>query len=306
MKTLFTLFCCIAATSVFAALPHKNLVGQQPSRLSAEKMRPAKADDDRNLYILSIGPNIDKQLLTDKDAYRFKSIFSGQKRKLYTHIESDVLTGRSAGTSNIAKKILEVTQQQFKPNDVVIVFISGHTFVKDHVLRLTCSDFQTTLPERTSLNIVNEIIKPLTLLPCKVLFFFDINDGGLLRTSSVVKDSVKSANMDTASTALSLARLGAAKKNFSIITSTSDSQVSQEDKEWQGGAFIKILDDALSSGSADADNNGVITFNEIFMYEAKNLPDLVTAAGKKDYNGKLITQNPVYIPFTDDVVVYIK
>jgi Caspase domain len=66
--------------------------------------------------------------------------------------------------------------------------------------------------------------------------------------------------------------------NVTVLTSSMVDKNSQEDDQWQHGAFTKVLLDALSSSAADTDRNGAISMDELTTYVGDHLSQLTGGA----------------------------
>jgi uncharacterized caspase-like protein len=58
-----------------------------------------------------------------------------------------------------------------------------------------------------------------------------------------------------------------------VLTSSNSNQLSYESKEWENGAFTKVLLRAFGK-DADADRNGLISTTELTSYLSDQLPRL--------------------------------
>jgi WD40 repeat protein len=68
-------------------------------------------------------------------------------------------------------------------------------------------------------------------------------------------------------------RAAMASGNVSVLTSSSATEFSREDEDWQHGAFTKVLIEALGK-AADENNDGMISMSELTAYLSIRLPAL--------------------------------
>jgi uncharacterized caspase-like protein len=62
--------------------------------------------------------------------------------------------------------------------------------------------------------------------------------------------------------------------NVTVLTSSKDSETSEESDTWQHGAFTKALLDALDDPAADINHNGLISTTGLENYLMKRVPEL--------------------------------
>ncbi len=73
-------------------------------------------------------------------------------------------------------------------------------------------------------------------------------------------------------------RTALAAANVTVITSSTGSQVSREDPEWQHGAFTKALLDAFNDPAADIQRNSLISTNGLAAYVTTHVRSLTREA----------------------------
>ena len=73
-------------------------------------------------------------------------------------------------------------------------------------------------------------------------------------------------------------RTGLAAANVTVLTSSSGSEVSREDKAWEHGAFTKALLDAFDDPAADINHNGLINPTGLGNYIRTHVESLTGGA----------------------------
>jgi uncharacterized caspase-like protein len=73
-------------------------------------------------------------------------------------------------------------------------------------------------------------------------------------------------------------RVGLAAANVTVLTSSSEHEVSREDPDWGHGAFTKVLLEALNDPAADTNRNGLIGTTALAHYVAERVKSLTDGA----------------------------
>lgn len=238
----------------------------------------------RRLVVLAIGVSEyrkpEYQLgLAAKDARDFAATLKAQSGRLYTAVESRVLTDKGATGANI-RAGFEWLEQSVGPDDLGILFMAGHglnskqgeyfflPWEADH-LQLA----STGVPE-------GMIRRSLSRLRGKALMFIDTcYAGGAVGTFS-------SASRELASLANDLA---SSENGVVVFASSTGRQLSEENDKWGNGAFTRAAIDGLT-GQADFRNTGRVTFKSLDFYISERVSALT------DGRQTPVTISPVGVP----------
>ncbi len=251
------------------------------------RFRPKQA----RLTIVSIGTQGPDLTYSRKDAQDFQDLFKNQSGsgKLYSSINFISLIGDKAKATNIADAIASLASKKMSINDVIIVFVSCHGFIHSSQLRFECSDFTSTLMDRTSLSFDDEIFTPLSQLSCKKYIFIDACHSGTATNGSKGNGVLDINN--------AIGAIIAANNDFAILASSSANQISWEDEVWANGAFTKAIVDGLKRGYADANNDGIVGMEELANYVKMKVPELVEHVKKQP-------QDPSWSNKVGDIPLY--
>jgi hypothetical protein len=205
----------------------------------------------------------------DRDARDVASaLVNTQEGGLYAEVKPQFLLNGTADRAGIFEA-LAATDRNLRTSagqDLAVVMFSGHGAMIDGQFYLVPHGADHGTPARLKASAIpaTEFQGEITKLA---------QHGRVL----VLLDACRSAGLiGKAVPAAELLKSIMAASNVTVLTSSTADKVSREDEKWQHGAFTKVLLDALS-GSAhdiDADNNGVITMNELTDYMGKYLSRL--------------------------------
>jgi hypothetical protein len=239
---------------------------------------PAKRPPGKRLHVVAIGINYTQwESLTLQYAEADASDLLGRliKTQTRTGLYADVLPHPL--DSNSAKQlaitqVLDEIESEMHPDDVAIVFFSGHGVMIGNKFYLVPSDVENlTKAGIQTRGVSDELFRErIAKLAShgRVLVLMDACHSGafpdsetLLPDAERIRDQISWLNT-------------------TVLTSSSATELSHEDPAWNHGAFTKLLLDALSaSSSADADYNGTITVDELIKYLDKYLPVLTKEKG---------------------------
>ncbi len=246
-----------------------------------------------NLHILAIGTSLDLQF-PQKDAADFATLFESQggvgDDKLFGTVDVRKLIGKEA-TTNAIKEAIERYRYEFNtgaigPRDVMLVFISSHGFIYQDKFRIQGDDFKDIYKETYSVA-YDEITSRLKEVACKKLIFLDACfSGGAKASVSDINNAIRDLNNQS--------------QGVTTFSSSSNEEYSYEDEKWQNGAFTYSIKDALVSGKADKNNNGIITIGELYEYVSMLVPQLVTQVKGKSQHPTmpvtdLLKDTPVFV-----------
>ncbi|MCI4666526.1 MAG: caspase family protein [Bacteroidia bacterium] len=252
-----------------------------------------------NLYIISIGPETDLQF-TKQDADDFANLFKSQggvgSRKIFDKVEVFPIIGDKASPTEI-KATIETFQTKYqtdnlKANDLIMVFISSHGFMKENDFFIQATGYRASAWKAYSISYKSDIIDLLDPIPCKKVILIDACHSGGAQKNSLNPLEVQQA----------IKTLNKVRDGFVTITSSSQDEFSYEDSRWRNGAFTEALVKGLRYGHADrmGDNNRIVTLDELYRYLKIEVPALVKNTKRENQNPQLDsdfeTKNlPIYV-----------
>ena len=224
----------------------------------------------RKLHALLVGiSDYDDQALklsyADDDARDFATLLKGQEGRLFSKVETHVLTDKQATRAEILNGFDWLINNAGE-NDYVVIFMAGHG-VTDPRQRFYFIPVEARAdPDRLRANALpeGEIREAVQALKkSRVLFFIDAcRSGGALG----------GADLTGFVNELSLAENGVV-----MFSSSTGRENSIERDEWKNGAFTEVLLDGLS-GKANYEPDREITTDEINLYLSKNVARLTNGA----------------------------
>jgi len=213
------------------------------------------------LYLLSIGvskyDNPQFNLgFADKDAKSIAKVFKAQEGKIYKKVVTKVLTNHNATSDNILDA-LDWIDEEATSKDVVIIFIAGHGVNDDKGnYYFLSTDAKLNRLRRTALKWV-EIQDTITNLPSKVILLADTCHSG----------NISGNRRDVTGAIKSIMNAG---RGSIIMTATTGSGYSYEDKSWGHGAFTKAIIEGIGEMKADYDfgdgKDNIVTIKELDNY----------------------------------------
>ena len=251
------------------------------------------------LYLISIGIASDLQY-TEKDAKAIDSVFNNQGKAFYKEVKSLLLASKEETKASEIKKVLalHLSIENVQAHDLVILSISGHGIrtIQEgkEDFGIQGSDYNSInsrMSRMTTLHYREDIIKILEELPCKAIVLLDACHSGV---SELVAMNSKGNEIKDLAQAYKV--LYEVPKNVITIVSSSESELSFEDAQWQHGAFTKCVADGLSKISDD-NNDRYITIKELANYVIKAVPILVKQRGYPQQTPKIIYQNKKEVDF---------
>ncbi|MGE4253424.1 MAG: caspase family protein [Parvibaculaceae bacterium] len=225
----------------------------------------------RKLHALLVGiSDYDDQTLklsyADDDARDFAALLKGQEGRLFSKVETRVLTDKQATRAEILNGFDWLINNAGE-NDYVVIFMAGHG-VTDPRQRFYFIPVEASAdPERLRATALpeGEIREAVqSLKKSRVLFFIDA-----CRSGSALSGG---ADLTGFVNELSLAENGVV-----MFSSSTGRENSLERDEWKNGAFTEVLLDGLS-GKANYERDREITTDEINLYLSKNVARLTNGA----------------------------
>lgn len=250
---------------------------------------------DPKLFVLSIGSgnfqSADFNLnYAEKDAKELTTLFNNNKT--FTSVTTIQMTGKEVTKENVMKQIESL--KVAKRNDVVIVFFAGHGLL-DYKLDyyLSTYDMNFNAPEKNGISMI-ELESAISDLPCqnKILLLDACHSGELDKDEVISMEEVskneegdiqfrkglKSVGLEGSQSVFELSKniFADLRRNNGVITisSAGADEYALEGGKWKNGAFTYAILEGLSSGSADLNNNRIITSNELSRFLFNKVPEL--------------------------------
>lgn len=223
------------------------------------------------LYLLSIGISDYKNEaynlgVADKDALAITEMFKKQSGKIYKDVQVKTLTNEKATSADILDG-LDWIDKEATSKDIVIIFVAGHGINDDKGNYYFLSyEGNSERLRRTALK-WTEIHDTISNLPSKVILLADTcHSGNITGTRRDITSAVKSImNSGTGSI---------------IMTATTGSGYSYEQKSWGHGAFTKALLEGIDQSKADYDKDQSVTIKEIDLYITNRVKELTKGKQK--------------------------
>lgn len=223
------------------------------------------------LYMLSIGvsryKNPDYNLgVADKDAQAMSKLFKGQKGKIYKKVVTKTLTNENASSDNILDA-LDWIDREVTSKDVAMIFIAGHGVNDDKGNYYFLShDAKLDRLRRSAVKWL-EIQDTIKNLPSKVILLADTcHSGNITGTRRDITSAIKSITNSGSGSI--------------IMTATTGSGYSYEQKAWGHGAFTKALLDGIGKHKADYNSDGAVSIKEIDLYVTNRVKQLTKGKQK--------------------------
>jgi hypothetical protein len=202
-------------------------------------------------------------LFAAKDAEDFAKALKGQEGRLWREVQVNLLTNRQATRANLLEA-LEALAQKATPEDVVMIFLSGHG-VQDRTgdFYLVPWDGDLEKLRSTGVNLF-EFEKTIAELPSKVLVLIDACHAGAV-------DHPGWKGIEAVPLIRAFQRGGG---GVTVLSSSTGAEESREHEDWQHGAFTYALLEGLQEGKADLIQDGVIQVSELLAYVKNRVPEL--------------------------------
>ena len=243
-----------------------------------------------DLQLISIGiPDITQEesyrlKYTSKDAADFISLFEGEHLSDYFNLNTKLLnTTEETTTDNIRSYIQNLNKDDYKPDDIIMFYISSHAFYSEdfNSLFVSTSDYDYMKAEVSSLRFNNDILDWLKRLPCNVILLLDICHSG-----SIINESETAGSQSNATSQIInyLDRSRNQKSNVNVISSSGAGEYSYEVDQLSNSAFMAAIKDAVMSTAhtcygneliSDIDNNNTVQLDEFVDYVRQRVPCIV-------------------------------
>ncbi len=242
-----------------------------------------------NLYILSIGVPAYNLEYTKIDAESIFNIFKSQEGLLFGKVRGEILVCKEKTTNAIIKDKIELLKDtyQITASDILLLFLSGHGQVTTAFNGIDfgfASSEDVILEKNKLISYRQDILSPISKLPCKCLIFIDA-----CQTGSITGQ--KANENDQIQKQLSEIQKQIVNTPASIITfsSSSNDESSWEDKQWGHGAYTKAIIDGLA-GVADKNKDSLIYVQELADYVIERVPKLVEPIKNKTQKPRIVGQ----------------
>ena len=217
------------------------------------------------LYMLSVGvskyKNPEYNLgVADKDAIAMAKMFKKQEGKIYKDVVLKTLTNDEATSDNILDA-LDWIDREVTSKDVAMIFVAGHG-VNDEKgnYYFLSHDANLNRLRRSAVKWL-EIQDTIKNLPSKVILLADTcHSGNITGTRRDITSAIKSITNSGSGSI--------------IMTATTGSGYSYEQKSWGHGAFTKALLDGIDKYKADYDEDGAVSIKEIDLYVTNRVKSL--------------------------------
>lgn len=228
-------------------------------------------------YVLAIGVgdynDPDNKLeFPAKDAKDFVSAWKKLEGKSFKKVVPTLLCDKDASQGAILDAFdalnNRIEKKQYGPDDTVVVFLSGHGFPVNGNYYFAPPEFDPEKANRTGVQ-WSTMISTLGRLPCKVILALDtchagqVSDGGTLYNAALKQSSGSSTGLI-------------------VFASCLPDQKSEENREWQNGAFTKAFVEGLDGKAAD--DEGLVDIEGLASYVQKAVKKMTENKQKPYYN----------------------
>ena len=211
------------------------------------------------LHVFAVGVNkykaegFTKLDYAEQDAKDFTNVIMEMADKnMYKKVDTTLILGSAATTFNLQERLTQLSNQ-VEPNDVVMIFFSGHGLKENKKSYFISSD-----AIRPYQGLDMEFIRNRAdEMECPVFVFMDAchSGPGNDKTKGVIEPII------------------VADKGVIGFYSCKSGQQSIEKKEYKNGVFTYVLVRGLK-GAADVDEDGYISISDLENYVKKQVPSL--------------------------------
>ncbi len=220
-----------AGENEFAVIASSAAADSQPVRVTVTREAVARQPA---LHVVSIGitkhefKDVNTLKFPARHAQRVAAALGKHRAGLFRDGFTRTLTGTEATQRNIRRALGELAKSEPAPDDLAIVFISGHGLTSDSSeFFLIPHDYEG---EYFSATAWTELLRPLSGLSCRVLLLMDTcHSGGL------------AAGRDTAIKAATGIHGG-----LMVMSSFTGDEVSLEHDDWDHGTFALAVIEGIS------------------------------------------------------------
>ena len=229
----------------------------------------ASVKKEGRLLVLAIGVSqYDDETIPDlklaaKDARDFSAVVAAQEGGYYTDAEVRTLVDEDATQDKILDE-LDALHKDAKDGDTALIFIAGHGISDNEKFYFVPRDADDEKIRRTCVGF-DEVQRCAVGLKARAVVFLDTCHSGGINTGGEISTHI---------TAMLTSWQTAQSENGAVIfASSTGKQLSQENLEWQNGAFTKALLEGLR-GEANPAKAGPISASMLDSYMAKKVREL--------------------------------
>jgi len=263
----------------------------------SKELKLSRALNKGNLHVYAFGVPHDDLEFTAKDARDFANQFkeqSGQDKiyeETFVHIHA---TKDSTTAQAIRDAIGEIRyayeyEETIKKDDTIILFFSTHgrTDESDQSFWIAGSDIDFRKMDARSLHFQFEVMQRLAYIPARKLVILDACHSGsaISNFDELAEVNSKSGGENSQSLSKAIVDLADASKQYYMMSSCKEGQLSYEDPNGENGIFTRALLEAFSNkkvsgsfGEISADeepSDGVLYLQELFYFAKERIPILL-------------------------------
>jgi WD40 repeat protein len=233
---------------------------------------PPKSLARGRLFVLAIGISdySDPTMKLDyasKDAKAFSEIWAQRKGEAFTEVVTREILDIDATVDNVKESGFDwLLEQEFTPDDTVIVFLAGHAFFDRHdAWHFGCHELKLT---RLSTTCISEadLSAFFGKLPANTILFNDSCHSGAFELPENVRRNPR--------TGKSIWR----EEGRIAFSSCRPQEVSLESSTWEHGAFTKVLLEYFQDPGSDLNKDGLLTCTEMFLYVPSRVTKMTNGA----------------------------
>ncbi|MEM9187090.1 MAG: caspase family protein [Planctomycetota bacterium] len=262
-----------AGVSFLTATANTRGMASAPARLEVRRPQAVAEDNTPRLHVLAIGISQynDAEIRlgwAGQDARDFARVWEAQAGRFYASVETRVVADGEATVAGIRRGmdwLANATSE--RPFDVAMIYLAGHGVFNDRGVwhfggcELDLDDLRNTAVSEAELaQLIDRELKG------RLLMFADTCHAGGFRERPHARRTHPQHKSPW---------LGS---SYHALVSCLSRQESVESDLWQNGAFTEALIAAMTTGDADRDRDGRLSFDELQAYvrrETKRLANLV-------------------------------
>ncbi|GAB4051840.1 outer membrane protein assembly factor BamB family protein [Spirosoma litoris] len=243
------------------------------TRSEPEPLLGMSRENKTNVYGLSIGVSLPSLEFMASDASAVSDAFGQQSGKAFDKVSFQVLNTPERSTAEQMAIAVERWRNTLnpKPDDWIILFVSGMLTDYQNDLRLVGSDYDRVAPRSSTVGL-RQLLRELNVLPCRKLILLD---------ACMAYAPKPEKNNPRLSTHKAFSFSSKQFPNTYILAACRPGELAYEDAAWQHGAFTKALLDGLN-GAADTDKNNQLYLSELYAYLSETVPTLVRTQKQRE------------------------
>ncbi|RIV18120.1 hypothetical protein DYU11_29640 [Fibrisoma montanum] len=228
-----------------------------------------------NLYVYAFGVESNLRY-TQNDAESIARIFKTQQGRLFDRVSVELFAKEQTKAGDLREELERLGNRGdvIRPQDVVMLFVSGHGIIKNNDFRILGRSYSDNAWRSSSISYRDDIIANLNNLTCKKVVLLDACHSGGISMPEGSKAAVDVADAGRL--------IADAPPGLAVVSSSGQNELSYENEAWQNGAFTEAISEALEQGKADANRDAVVTVQELYQYLQTRVPDLVRTVLQQD------------------------